>query len=162
MYREILTKAIIAKGEKTIQEERVVDVNAIVSKALGCWIINHVHSIKRENQKIFIEGSYDAYFWYGYNQDTACGLYNEKFTYSYEVPYTYTQETVELNQLSEIKETVVKKPTCISMNFDHSTMTIQVEFKFSIDIIGETKLKIKVDDVIIDQMINTDYVKDNK
>ncbi len=48
------------------------------------------------------------------------------------------------------------------MKFDNTTMTIQVEFKFLIDIIGETKLKIKVDDVIIDQMINTDYVKENK
>ena len=30
------------------------------------------------------------------------------------------------------------------------------------EIIGETKLRIKVDDVIIDEMINTDYVKNKK
>ncbi len=162
MYREILTKAIIAKGEKTIQEEQTVNVDVPVSKVLGCWIINHFHSIKRENQKVFIKGTYDTYFWYGYNNDTSCGLHNQKFEYCYEIPYTFTQETIELNDSNEIKETVAKNPTCISMKFDNTTMTIQVEFKFLIDIIGETKLKIKVDDVIIDQMINTDYVKENK
>ena len=59
-----------------------------------------------------------------------------------------------------IKEKISKLPTCISMVFNDTTMTIQVQIKYEIDIIGETKLKIKVDDVVIDQMINTNYMNE--
>lgn len=159
MYREILTKAIIAKGEKLIHESRTIDTNEAVSKVLGCWIINHSYVVKKDGQKVFIEGTYDAYFWYGYNNDTNCGLHNEKFNFEYEIPYTFTQEKIELTDSNEIKATTNKNPTCVAMNFDNSKINIEVDFKYSIDIIGETKLKIKVDDVVIDQMINTDYVK---
>ena len=45
MYREILTKAIIAKGKKNIKESLKCDVNNNVSKVLGCWIINHNNEV---------------------------------------------------------------------------------------------------------------------
>lgn len=162
MYREILTKAIIAKGEKNITESKSVDVNVNVSKVLGCWIINHTHNIVRENQTIYIEGTYDAYLWYGFDNDTNCSLNHQQFTFKHEIPYTFTQEKTFLNDNNEIKEQVLKNPSCISMTYDNQTIYIDVEYKYQIDIIGETKLKIKVDDVVIDQMINTDYMNNKK
>lgn len=162
MYREILTKAIIAKGEKEIKEIKTIDTKNNVSKVLGCWIINHIHNIKRSNQKIFIVGCYDAYFWYGYNDNSACGLFYQKFDFEDEIPYMFSQESSELNEQNEIKDYVLKQPACTSMKFDNTNITIEIERKYSIDIIGETKLRIKVDDVIIDEMINTDYVKNKK
>lgn len=162
MYREILTKAIIAKGEKTIQEKKAIDVHENVSKVLGCWIINHHHEVSLKDQSVYIEGHYDVYLWYGFNQDSDCGLHKETFCFSYEIPYTFTQETSKLSSLNQIKEYVIKNPSCTSMTFDHSLINIEIEVKYFIDIIGETKLKIKVDDVIIDQMINTDYMKEKK
>ena len=41
MYREIITKAIIAKGEKNIIDSHKIDFDYHISKALGCYIINH-------------------------------------------------------------------------------------------------------------------------
>ena len=38
--------------------------------------------------------------------------------------------------------------------------TADIIREYEIDIIGETKLRIKVDDVAIDQMIDTNYMKD--
>ena len=46
--------------------------------------------------------------------------------------------------------------------FENNKIIINVKRKYEIDIIGETKLKVKIDDVIIDQKINTEYVKEIK
>lgn len=48
------------------------------------------------------------------------------------------------------------------MKYENQTIFIDIEREYLVDIIGETKLKIKVDDVIIDEIINTDYVKSKK
>ena len=162
MYREILTKAIIAKGEKKIKNKNSITIDHLISKVLGCWVINHSYNIIKEKQKVFVEGKYEAYFWYGYNDDTACGLCNKTFSYKEEIPFTFTQEKITFDDNIEIKEYIDKLPTCISMTYNEKTMDIEVEINYSIDIIGETKLKIKVDDVIIDQMINTNYMNDKQ
>ena len=48
------------------------------------------------------------------------------------------------------------------MTYEKNKIIINVKRKYEIDIIGETKLKVKIDDVIIDQKINTEYVKEIK
>ena len=80
MYREILTKAIIAKGQRKIKEKREVNINKQISKILGCWIINHKSKTNVIKQNIIIEGTYDAYFWYGYEFDSKCDLHYEQFS----------------------------------------------------------------------------------
>ena len=161
MYREILTKAIVAKGEKKIINKHELTIENDISRILGCWIINHKYQIITNNQKIIINGTYDAYFWYGYNEDSSCGLSNNTYSYSCEIPYTFSVETLNINNECQIKEHISKPPTCIAMTYNKQTMNIEVEIMVNIDIIGETKLKIKVDDVIIDQVINTNYMNKN-
>lgn len=41
-YREIVTKAVIAKGKKTFVTNDSVSVENNPSTVLGCWVINHV------------------------------------------------------------------------------------------------------------------------
>lgn len=162
MYREILTKAIIAKGKKEIVNKNKVTISHDISKVLGCWVINHKYNIYSKEQKIYINGCYDAFFWYGYDNDTNCGLERKTFDYNIDVPYTFTQEEITIDESTIIKEKITKVPTCISMTHENNTMTIEVQINYDIDIIGETKLKIKVDDIVIDQMINTNYMNEKQ
>ena len=46
------------------------------------------------------------------------------------------------------------------MSYDNSSISIEYISKVCIDIIGETKIKIKVDDIIVEDKINTNYMKD--
>ena len=161
MYREILTKAIIAKGKKNIKESLSCNVSNNVSKVLGCWIINHFHTVIRENQKIFINGSYEVNVWYGYDGNTKCGLYSFSHSFNDEIPYTFTLEKVELDDKNDVKNYVIIEPSCMKMTYLNQEVFIDVVREYDIDIVGETKLKIKVDDVAIDQMINTNYMKDS-
>ena len=40
-YKEIVTKAVIGKGKKTIREERQINLGDKIDNVLGCWVINH-------------------------------------------------------------------------------------------------------------------------
>ena len=160
MYREILTKAIIAKGEKTIKNKETILTEDSVSKVLGCWIINHKYNISLENQKIFVEGTYDVFYWYGFDDDTNCGLSSQTYSFKDEIPYSYTLEKIRLSDKCEIKDSESFNPSCSAMNYDNSIITINVIRKYALDIIGETKIKVKVDDVIIEDNIDTNYFKE--
>lgn len=160
MYREILTKAIIAKGKKNIKESLQCDVNNNVSKVLGCWIINHQNEVYKDNQKIFIKGSYEINLWYGYDDNTKCGMYSFLHNFNDEIPYTFTLEKVTLDSKNDVKSYVIVEPSCLNMTFLDKEIFVDIIREYEIDIIGETKLRIKVDDVAIDQMIDTNYMKD--
>ena len=162
MYREILTKAIIAKGEKVIDENVSINTNKNISKILGCWIINHKYDISHLNQKIYVKGSYDVFYWFGFDDNTNCGLANKTYEFNDEIPYTYTLEKILLSDKCEIKSSEECDPFCSSMTYENDIITISVKRKYLLDIIGETKIKVKVDDVIIDQTIDTEYFKDKK
>ena len=160
MFREILTKAIIANGTKTLTANISIDTNKNISKILGCWIINHNYSISLNNQRIYVSGTYDVYYWFGYDNNTNCGLVSKTYEFNDEIPYSFTLEKIELTDACQIKDCEKFTPNCFSMKYEGSVINIDVERKYSLDIIGETKIKVRVDDVIIDQNIDTQYVKD--
>ena len=127
---------------------------------LGCWIINHEYKITHDDNIISICGSFDAFLWYGCDNNTNCKLAKQRYSYNETIPYSFTIESYPLNDKSEIHDNIITQPSCTSMKFANKTIYIDIESKVSVDIVGETKLKIKVDDVIVDQIINTNYVKD--
>ena len=160
MFREILTKAIVAKGEKTVVENVSIDTEKNISKILGCWIINHNYNITLDKQKIFVSGTYDVFYWFGYDDNTNCGLASKTYDFIDEIPYSYTLEKIVLNDTCQIKDSEKYPVNCCMMSYDNTIISIEVERKYLLDIIGETKIKVKVDDVIIDETIDTQYVKD--
>lgn len=162
MYREILTKAIIAKGEKEITDNIIMDVQENISKVLGCWIINHKNTINYKDNKIYITGSYQCHIWYGYDFDTSSALKVLNYEFNDEIPYNFTLESHELSEKNDFKSYVESSPSCTDMSFKDKNINLTIIRKYLIDIIGETKLKIKVDDVIIDSLLNTNYVKNNE
>ena len=168
-YREILTKAIIGKGTNKIEENQVIEVDEEISRALGCWIINHQSSIKVEDEKIF--AFYDKNFvnhdvWYGFNHDKNCKLANKVFEFTDEISYKFNDNLVqEINEQTEIKKYVNKQPTCVELKYEKNKIFVKVNRIYSIDIVGETKLTISVneeekkDDI---SNINPNYISDKK
>lgn len=165
-YREILTKAIIGKGTNKIEENQVIEVDDEISRALGCWIINHQSSIKVEDEKIFLIGQYEVYVWYGFNHDKNCKLANKVFEFTDEISYKFNDNLVqEINEQTEIKKYVNKQPTCVELKYEKNKIFVKVNRIYSIDIVGETKLTISVneeekkDDI---SNINPNYISDKK
>jgi len=138
-YKEIVTKAIIAKGKKKYQNQYQISVNEKPSTILGCWIINHNFEAKEEKNKIVINGSFDANIWYSYDNDTKTTVATQKINYQ-EIEQLFTP-----NQNIANKDIIVrslKQPTCISAKEDENKINLQIEKELGIEIVGDTKVKI--------------------
>ena len=168
-YKEIVTKAVIGKGKKKYKDTYQVAVEQTPTTVLGCWIINHNFKAKEVNDKIAIDGSFDANIWYSYDDDTKTTVATKTITYSAEESLTVEQKEI-VNKDIIIRS--LKQPTCISAKEDGKTINLEIEKELGIEIIGDTKVKIslvedeetwddldkpKTEDLVIDK-IDTNYL----
>ena len=163
-YREIVTKAVIGKGKKKYTNNYEIEVEHVPMTILGCWIINHNFEAHEQNDKILINGSFDANIWYSYDNDTLTTVTNKKITY-------HEAERLDVDTSNVINKDIVvrslKQPTCISAKSDGNLIKLDIEKELGIEILGDTKVKIsQVDDeddnwLDLDETIdkvNPDYI----
>ena len=143
-YREIVTKAVIGKGKRTFTSTDTIIPNDIPTTVLGCWVINHKFKGYKDGDNIKIDGSYDINVWYSYDNNTKTNVVRESNTY---------QEVVRLNKKSdsdtENEEIIVrslKQPTVIKADINNNQITYTIEKELGIELVGNTKVKIVVDD----------------
>ena len=172
-YKEIVTKAVIGKGKKKYKDTYQITVEHEPSTVLGCWIINHNFQAKEVNEKIAIEGSFDANVWYSYDNDTKTTVTTKNITYKAEESLTVEQIGID-NKDIIIRS--LKQPTCVSAKEEGNTINLEIEKELGIEIIGDTKVKISLvedeetwddldkpvkEDNIIDK-IDTNYLNKDK
>lgn len=138
-YKEIVTKAVIGKGKKKYQNKYQISVEQTPSTILGCWIINHNFQAKEENEKIIINGSFDANVWYSYDNDTKTTVVTKNITYKEEESLTVEQKGI-VNKDIIIRS--LKQPTCTSAKEEGNIINLEIEKELGIEIIGDTKVKI--------------------
>lgn len=144
MYREIVTKAVIGKGKIEDSGDIVIKVDNNISKVLGCWVINHYYVSSFENNKPIVKGRYDLHIWYGFNNDTDTSIHKQTIDYVHEFNVT-VKDGEEISDNNELSVNCVKYPTCggLSLN-DDGNIIVKVEKELSLDVIGETKLKVQI------------------
>ena len=174
-YKEIVTKAVIGKGKKLFTTDHVVELKEDASTILGCWVINHNFHGEKQGNQIIISGNYDVNIWYSYDKDSKTMVATKKIDYtnSFNVK---VKENADLNDETDIIVKPLKQPTCSSVNIDGNKITFDIEKELGIEIVGETKVKIAVeedeepwDDIIdeaddkvmddIDKNVNEEYIK---
>lgn len=143
-YKEIVTKAVIGKGKKTFTSTNTITPEEAPTTILGCWVINHTFKGYKENDRIKIDGSYDINVWYSYDNNTKTNVVRKTNTY---------QEVVQLskkgNSETENEEIIVrslKQPTVIRADVDNNNITYTIEKELGIELVGNTKVKIAVDE----------------
>ena len=143
-YKEIVTKAVIAKGKKKYKESYTITVDETPSTILGCWIINHNFEAKEVNERVVINGSFDANVWYSYDNDTKTTVANKRITYKEEERLvTDTKDATN----KDIIVRSLKQPTCVSAKENGNDINLEIEKELGIEIVGDTKVKISsVDD----------------
>ena len=170
-YREIISKAVISKGKKTFSLNDKINVDNKPSTILGCWVINHKYSGTKQNEKIIIDGSFDVNIWYSYDNDTKTDVVRESHTY---------QEIVKMHDLDNEYDNVsivlrsLTDPKCVSVDILDNTINYQVDLSLGIELIGDIKVKVAVDESIddyetileessvdkeIDENVNTNYLE---
>ena len=143
-YREIVTKAVLGKGKKIFNHTNFIEVDKVPSNVLGCWVINHNFKGIKEGGVITVTGSYDINIWYSYENDTKTDVVKETFNYK-ETVNIREKEGVDYTDASIIVRSL-KDPTCKEVSVDGNKINYKVEEELGIELVGDTKVKILVDD----------------
>ncbi len=146
-YREIITKAVCGKGRKFSQATHSVTPSHRPSSILGCWVINHLYNAKiKSKNTVEINGSYEINIWYSYNDNTKTEAITERVTYSDKVPLSVKDENC-LNDDFDVIAKVIQQPNCLNCTIENKghKIAVEIEREFIVQIIGDTKIAVRVD-----------------
>lgn len=143
-YREIITKAVVAKGRKFTQSNHTICPAHSPTSILGCWIINHKFEAKKCGKTVEIHGSYDINVWYSYNENTKTEVVTERVTYKDVIKLRYRDPDSHDDQ--EIIAKVLQQPNCCEavISPNGNKIIVHVEREFLVEVIGETKVCVAV------------------
>ena len=143
-FKEIVTKAIIGKGKKYFKNNYSIEVQSL-STVLGCWVINHKFKGYKTNDKVGVDGYYDVNIWYSYEGDSKTAVINKKINYN-DLFNIKIKNDAELTSDTDIIVRALKQPTVTKVEVNGNNVIFDVEKKLSIEIVGETKIKISTED----------------
>ena len=119
-YKEIVTKAVIAKGKKSTSNKYTLEPEEIPNTILGCWVINNTFNGTSVGDSIIVNGSFDVNVWYSYDNDSKTAVSTKKYNYS------DTMHMKSLNSLDSRPEVLVKslkQPTVADVKIDKETIS---------------------------------------
>lgn len=162
-FKEIVTKAVIGKGKKTFTTTNSVVPECEASTILGCWVINHNFKGYKSGDTITVEGSYDINIWYSCQNDTKTEVVRQTDTYKETVTVPRRNES-NISGDEEIIVRSLKQPSCIKAEIQDGKIVYTIEKDLGIEIVGDTKVKIAIDEDedewdIIDDEVNQEEVE---
>ncbi len=140
-YKEIVTKAVIGKGKKYFRNKYSTKSEVIPSTILGCWIINHKFKGYVQGDDVVVDGSFDINIWYSYDNDTKTNVINETIKYNELI----NKLDVDFND-SEIIVRALKQPSCGNVQINGNTIDFDIEKELGIEVVGDAKVKIMVEE----------------
>lgn len=164
--REIVTKAVVAKGKKNVRIDAKILGNEPIYSILGCIVINNKFDAKRENFDIYIDGSFELNVWYSTMNNSQTEILKQ---------VVYYKENVKTKQIindfvSRDDDIIVKvdsHPSCQDVKINDNEVNVTIEFELAVDVIGETKIQISIldnvevfldDDEDFTSQINQNYI----
>lgn len=176
-FKEIVTKAVVGKGKKRFKNSYTVETEFKPTTVLGCWVINHKFKGYRASEKTLVDGSFDINIWYSYDNDSKTAVINKQIDYN-EQFNVKVKENADLSNDTDIIVRSLKQPTCSDVKIkDDKLISFNIEKELGIEIVGETKVKIaieedeepwediddEIDDDILEKIdnVNEDYIKES-
>ena len=162
-FKEIVTKAVIGKGKKTFTTTNSITPECNASTILGCWVINHNFKGYKTGDTITVEGSYDINIWYSCQNDTKTEVTRQTDTYK-EVVNVPRKSDTNITSDEEIIVRSLRQPSCIKAEIKDGKIVYTIEKDLGIEIVGDTKVKIAIDEDeddwdILDDEVDTSQVE---
>ena len=145
-YREIVTKAVIGKAKKTSGNKFNVQTEERPDTVLGCWVINNTFNGTNNRGSVLINGAFDVNVWYSYDNDTKTAVSTQRFTYTDKMNVPLKNDTL-LDNNSEIIVRSLKQPTVTNVEINNGLVELTIKKELGVEIVGNTKVKISVEDV---------------
>ena len=156
--------AIIGKGKKYYKNNYVIETEYEPTTVLGCWVINHKFKGSEVSGKIVIDGSFDVNIWYSYDNDTKTTVITKTLNYN-ETVTVRQRETTDPGTIDIIVRSL-KQPNCVNAKEKGKSISIDIEKELGIEIVGDTKVKVAIDeeeepwDIIDDSEYNENVDKE--
>ena len=145
-YKEIVTKAVVGKGKKYFNNTYTIEATNKPSTVLGCWVINHKFKGYKSGEKIGVDGSYDVNIWYSYENDSKTTVINKQIKYN-DIFNVKVKEDADISGDTDIIVRTLKQPTCKKVDIgEDNTITFDIEKELGVEIVGETKMKIAIEE----------------
>lgn len=145
-FKEIVAKAVIGKGKKYFKNNYTIKTENKPTTVLGCWVINHKFKGYKTGDKIGVDGSYDINIWYSYDNDSKTTVVNKKIDYN-DAFNVKIKESADLTGDTDIIVRTLKQPNCIKVNIeDDGEISFDIEKELGVEIVGETKMKITIEE----------------
>ena len=144
--REIVTRAVLAKGRKTFRICETITPDNPPYSVLGCWVINHNFSGTFSSGVVTINGSYDINIWYSYDNDTKTEVLKDTKNYIETINVQGTDET-------ENEEVIIRSltgPSCSKAEINGSVINCTIDKTLGIELVGDTKVRINTLDEVDD------------
>ncbi len=145
IFKEIVTKAVVGKGKKYFKDNYSLEASNNPTTILGCWVINHKFKGYKTNDKIGVSGSYDVNIWYSYDNDSKTQVESKTITYN-DLFNVKIKENADLSNDTDIIVMPLKQPSCSAVNINGKKITFDIEKELGVEVVGETKVKISVEE----------------
>ncbi|WP_203290184.1 outer spore coat protein CotE [Metabacillus sp. cB07] len=144
-YREIITKAVVAKGKKFTQSTHSIAPSQKPTSILGGWLINHKYDAKKVGKTVEVEGTYDINVWYSYADNTKTEVVTEKVSYVDVIKLKYKDNNF-LDDEHEVIAKVMQQPNCMEVNIspNGNKVVVSAEREFLAEVVGETKVVVAI------------------
>ena len=145
IFKEIVTKAVVGKGKKYFKDNYSLEASNNPTTILGCWVINHKFKGYKTNDKIGVSGSYDVNIWYSYDNDSKTQVESKTITYN-DLFNVKIKENADLSNDTDIIVMPLKQPSCSAVNINGKKITFDIEKELGVEVVGENKVKISVEE----------------
>ena len=144
-YREIITKAVVAKGRKFSQCTHTISPSQKPASILGGWIINHNYDAHKKGKTVEVEGTYDINVWYSYNENTKTEVVTERVDYVDVIKLRYKDDNF-IDDEHEVICKALQQPNCLEVTIspNGNKIIVQAEREHLAEVIGETKVCVHV------------------
>ncbi len=145
LYKEIVTKAIIGKGKKSFKNNYSIDVEEKPDTILGCWVINHQFDGYKAGDKVGVKGNFDINIWYSYdnNQKTTVATKNIEYDDTFNIKL---RQDADIDGDTDIIVRSLYQPNCSNVDIDNQVIKFEIDKELGIEIVGETKVKIAIEE----------------
>ena len=141
--REIVTKAVVAKGKKLFRINELVPLIETAEKILGCWIVNNEITTELLENKVKINGSFEINIWYATKNNETTNIARAIANY---------EDTIRLREIvcdtisnnTEVVTCFTQQPNCTNACINDGEVAIEILFEILAEVIGETKMMVTV------------------
>jgi len=142
--REILTKAVIGKGQKTFEiDVELPQTLTLPDRTLGAFITNHQMNVRKSGDAIELSGKYDLHVWYTHHADTETEVTRSTVEYGNTIELQNALRD-HLLETDEIMCEEIVAPYATNVRVEEGLITADTQFEVGVEVIGETKMRVAI------------------